>query len=58
MTVSEGSVKKYIEPSRHVIEEYKVSTYIRQQFSVLEDGAENVFGKRAKQLSLAKFNAG
>ncbi len=58
MTVSEGSVKKYIEPSRHVIEEYKVSSYIRQQFSVLEDGAENVFGKRAKQLSLAKFNAG
>ena len=58
MTVSEGSVKKYIEPSRHVMEEYKVSSYIRQQFSVLEDGAENVFGKRAKQLSLAKFNAG
>ncbi|MCK5333536.1 MAG: DNA polymerase II large subunit, partial [Candidatus Aenigmarchaeota archaeon] len=58
MTVSEGAVKKYIEPSRHVIDEYKVSSYVRQQFSVLEDGAENLFGKRAKQLSLARFNAG
>lgn len=58
MTVSEGSIKKYIEPSRQIMDVYKVSSYLRQQFALLEDTAEQLFGRKGKQLSLAKFNAG
>lgn len=56
MTVTEGSVKKYIEPSRRIMDSFKVSTYLRQQFALLEDTTDQLFGHKGKQLSLSKFN--
>ncbi len=57
LSVSEGAIRKYIEPTKHIIEKYKISPYLFQQFSLLEKDIDSLFGKKARQLGLGKFGA-
>lgn len=56
LTVSEGTVRKYSESTKQIIENYPVSTYLSQQFSILERRVDDLFGKKDRQLNLNKFN--
>lgn len=58
LTVSEGAVRKYLEPTKHIVEKYRISPYLVQQLSLLERDVDELFGKKDRQLGLAKFNAG
>ncbi len=55
LTVSEGTVRKYIEPAKHIMGNFKVTSYLRQQFSVLESEVDAFFGKKARQFKLGMF---
>lgn len=57
LSVSEGAIRKYIEPTKHIIEKYKISPYLFQQFSLLEKDVDSLFGKKARQLGLDRFGA-
>ncbi|MGE5831328.1 MAG: DNA-directed DNA polymerase II large subunit [Methanomicrobiales archaeon] len=55
-TVHEASVKKYLEISRRLCEEYRISPYTRQRIEVLARAIESTFGIEAeKQRALADF---
>ncbi len=55
LTVSEGTVRKYIEPAKHIMSNFIVTSYLRQQFSVLESEVDAFFGKKARQFKLGMF---
>ncbi len=55
LTVSEGAVRKYLEPTKHIVEKYRISPYLVQQLSLLERDVDELFGKKDRQLGLAKF---
>ena len=56
LTVHEGSVKKYLEVSIKVAEEYSVSSYTRQRLELLKIEIESLFkNDKAKQMGLADF---
>ncbi len=52
LTVPEGAIRKYMEPTKMLIERYRVSNYVIQSFKLLERDVEFLFGKKGKQLSL------
>lgn len=53
LTVSKGTVVKYLEPSKQLITQYKVPEYIRQQILLLDKQVDSVLGKEPyKQLTL------
>ncbi|MBN1432087.1 MAG: DNA-directed DNA polymerase II large subunit [Methanomicrobiaceae archaeon] len=55
-TVHEGSVKKYLEMSQKMCDEYNVSDYTRQRVEVLSMAVLSTFGEPPeKQLGLADF---
>jgi len=55
-TVHEGSVKKYLEVSKKMVQKYKVSEYTRQRVEVLDLNIESTFGEeKQEQLGLADF---
>lgn len=56
LTVHEGSVKKYLEVSIKVAEEYGVSSYTRQRLELLKIEIESIFkNDKSKQTGLADF---
>ncbi|NOR85268.1 DNA polymerase II large subunit, partial [archaeon] len=55
LTVSEGAVRKYIEPSKQMMDRYNLSLYTRQQFLLIENAVDSLFGKKARQLNLSNF---
>ena len=55
-TISEGSVKKYLEPTLKLIEIDGTSEYLRETINLFNSRIESVFGKDAtKQISLGGF---
>lgn len=55
-TVHEGSVKKYLEISRRLCDEYSISEYTRQRIEMLDMTIESTFGTPERtQLGLADF---
>lgn len=52
LTVHEGTVRKYIEPSKVIKEGFRLPAYLKQQFTILEKEADSLFGKKDRQLSL------
>ena len=55
-TVHEGSVKKYLEMSQKMCDEYNVSEYTRQRVEVLSMAVLSTFGEPPeKQMGLADF---
>jgi len=55
LTVSEGTIRKYIEPAKRIIERHNISPYLIQQFVLLDKSIDALFGKRDRQLGLSKF---
>ena len=55
LTISEGTIKKYLEPSKRIIEQYEVSPYIRQQILILNKTIQSLFGKGERQTGLKSF---
>ncbi len=55
-TVHEGSVKKYLQMSRKICEEYNISEYTRQRIEVIDMNIESTFGEeKVEQMGLADF---
>lgn len=55
-TVHEGSVKKYLEMSRQICQQYHISEYTRQRIEVIDMNIESTFGEeKVEQLGLADF---
>ncbi|OPY51999.1 MAG: DNA polymerase II large subunit [Methanosaeta sp. PtaU1.Bin060] len=56
LTVHEGSVRKYLEVSMKVAEEYGVSSYTKQRLELLKIEINSIFkNDKAKQMGLADF---
>ncbi len=56
LTVHEGSVRKYLEVSIKVAEEYDVSSYTRQRLDILKIEIDSIFkNEKSKQTGLADF---
>ncbi|MDN5358770.1 MAG: polymerase large subunit [Candidatus Diapherotrites archaeon] len=56
LTVSRGSVEKYLDVSKHVVERYGLTDYTRQRLLILEREIKSVFESEGKeQKTLADF---
>lgn len=56
LTVHEGSVRKYLEVSMKVAEEYGVSKYTKQRLELLKIEIDSIFqNEKSKQMGLADF---
>jgi DNA polymerase II large subunit len=55
LTISEGTIKKYMLPSEEIIDEYRISPYVRQQILILKETLQSLFGKEQRQSGLKQF---
>ncbi|MCM8764412.1 MAG: DNA polymerase II large subunit [Candidatus Omnitrophica bacterium] len=56
LTVAEGTVSKYLEPSLGLVEKYELPGYLKQTLEILKRRVESLFGKDpTKQTGLKKF---
>lgn len=55
LTISEGTIKKYMQPSKDIIEEYEITPYLRQQVLILNRTLQSLFGKDQRQSGLKQF---
>ena len=55
LTVSQGSVEKYLETAKRLIETYDIDPYIEERIAIIEKNIESVFTGKKKQMSLADF---
>jgi DNA polymerase II large subunit len=51
-TISEGSVKKYLEPAMELVRDYNISGYTRENMELLNEYVGSVFGKDVEQMRL------
>lgn len=57
LTISEGTIKKYMQPSKDIIDKYEISPYVRQQILILNKTLQSLFGKDNRQSGLKQFTA-
>lgn len=55
LTISEGTIRKYLLPSQEIAEKYDISTYLKQQIDILAEEIQSIFGKEKRQSSLGQF---
>ena len=55
MTIHEGSVRKYADVSKQIIHDFRITPYLAQQFRILEEECDALFGKKARQMNLGNF---
>lgn len=55
LTISEGTIRKYLVHSENIADSYAISPYIRQQIMMLKRNIESLFGKDDRQSSLGRF---
>ncbi len=55
LTVSKGSVEKYLQVSKDIIRNYKIDPYIAQRIDIIEKELESVFKEKVTQMTLADF---
>lgn len=56
LTVAEGTVSKYLEPSLGLAEKYNLPVYLKQTLEILKRKVESVFGRETtKQTGLGSF---
>jgi DNA polymerase II large subunit len=55
LTISYGTIKKYMQPSKDIIDEYEITPYLRQQVTMLNDTLQSLFGKDQRQSGLGQF---
>lgn len=59
LTVSEGTVSKYLEPSLGLVAKYELPDYLKQTLEILKRRVESLFGKEpTKQVGLGQFMGG
>jgi len=51
-TVSEGSVRKYLEPAMELVRDYNISSYTKEHMELIGDYIERIFGKGEVQGTL------
>jgi DNA polymerase II large subunit len=56
LTVSEGTISKYLEVGKKIAYEFSLPNYVKEQLALLQLQLENIFGKKARQSSLAAFS--
>ena len=57
LTIAEGSVMKYLEPSLMLAREFNIPDYLSQDLMILQRKLEGLFGRDAeKQVSLTDFS--
>lgn len=57
LTISEGTIRKYMQPSKEIIDEYEISPYLRQQVTMINKTLQSLFGKDERQSGLAQFTS-
>lgn len=55
LTIYEGMIKKYLNPSEEIAESFAISPYTRQQIMILKENVQSLFGKDDRQSSLGNF---
>ncbi|WP_414837780.1 DNA polymerase II large subunit [Candidatus Nanosalina sp. VS9-1] len=55
LTISEGTIKKYMQPSKDIIDSYEISPYKRQEVQILNRTIQSLFGKSNRQSGLKQF---
>jgi len=55
LTVSEGSVKKYLGIAQRIASEYRVSNYLKQRIDIMSKSIEAMFPSRFKETTLEAF---
>ncbi|MFB6100098.1 MAG: DNA polymerase II large subunit [Candidatus Nanohalobium sp.] len=55
LTISEGTIRKYMQPSKDIIDEYEISPYLRQQVTMINKTLQSLFGKDERQSGLNQF---
>jgi len=55
LTISEGTIKKYMQPSKDIVEHYEISPYMRQQVHIINRSLQGLFGKDQRQSGLKQF---
>ncbi len=55
LTISEGTIKKYMQPSKDIIEDYEITPYLRQQVLMMNRSLQSLFGKDQRQSGLSQF---
>lgn len=56
LTVSKGSVEKYLQVSKDIVRKYDVDPYIAQRIDILEKELDSVFREKVQQMTLADFS--
>jgi DNA polymerase II large subunit len=51
-TISEGSIKKYLEPAMELMEKYDISSYTKESVELTREYIESIFGKGDEQTTL------
>jgi len=51
-TISEGSIKKYLEPAKRLAEKYNISDYTKEGLELTQEYIESIFGKEDEQKTL------
>ncbi|NPE27188.1 DNA polymerase II large subunit [Methanococcoides sp. SA1] len=51
-TVSEGSVRKYLDAANELVRDYNISSYTRENMELIGDYIERIFGKGDEQVTL------
>lgn len=57
LTISEGTIRKYLVHSEEIADSFAISPYLRQQIMMLKRNIESLFGKDDRQSSLGQFVA-
>ncbi len=56
LTITQGSVRKYIDIAKDMIREYKLSDYLRQRMDLVEEEVDSIFNpEKTQQRSLSEF---
>ena len=55
LTITDGTIKKYMQPSKDIIEEYEITPYLRQQVLMINRSLQSLFGKDKRQSGLKQF---
>ena len=57
LTISEGTIKKYMQPCKDIMEKYEISPYKRQEIQILNRTIQSLFGKSDRQSGLQQFTS-
>ncbi|MDY6768773.1 MAG: DNA polymerase II large subunit [Candidatus Nanohaloarchaea archaeon] len=55
LTISEGTIRKYLVHSEEIADSFTITPYLRQQIMMLKRNIESLFGKDDRQSSLGQF---